>query len=291
MAAEPESRHASADDFADQLEQYACSSRRAAPIALLGVTLLGIVGAGWWLAGLGRDRRILPIPPQSSSGGLIPTTLAGDSAAPNPSARALGPSTPVVAPLQVLSLDVERFRFDLRKQLSENLGTIGWSGLAARFGDEIRVNATLSEPAYCYLIAFNPDGHWQLCFPPKSDGKVDGPIRPPASDSVRYPQRATSYFTLTDGRGQQAFVLLAARDPLPPFVEWASRLLGVPWGVVNEGGVWIFEHGEILPVHPKGDGARGQVKERRPENFEALCRFLEAKAEVDAISAIAFPVE
>jgi hypothetical protein len=221
----------------------------------------------------------------------IRTSRAGESASANPAAAALEPSTPLVAPLQVLSLDVERFRFDSRKQFSEDLGTIGWSGFAAHFGDEIRVQASLSEPAYCYLVAFNPNGHWQLCFPPNSDGKADGTIRPSALDSVRYPQRETSYFALTDGRGQQAFVLLAARDPLPPFAEWASRFSKAPWGAVQQGGVWIFQRGEIQPAHPKGDGSRGQVKEHRPEKFEALCRYLEKQAEVDAISAIAFPIE
>jgi hypothetical protein len=290
MAAEPEGRHASADELADQLEAFANTSRPRAPIAALAVTLVGLVGAGWWLAGGGWHRSVPPTSPLApdADGG---TALAAQALRVTRSTPALQPPSPSFAPLRVLSLDVERYRFDPVKQRSESLGTMGWSGFAARFGDEVRVTATLSEPAHCYLVAFNPDGRWQLCYPPNSDGKPDETVRPMSQDEVRYPKRPTSYYALNDGRGQQAFVLLAAREPLPPFAEWASRLSEAPWGVERQGGVWIFQAGEIHPAHPKGDGSRGQETDRRPARFEALCNFLEERAKTEVISAIAFPVE
>src|SRR5262249_30626357 len=43
------------------------------------------------------------------------------------------------------------------------------STAAVRADDSVRVLATLSTPAHCYLIAFNPDGTEQLCYPEDPD--------------------------------------------------------------------------------------------------------------------------
>ena len=188
-------------------------------------------------------------------------------------------------------MEVEDFRFDARRQRSETLGLIGSSAFAARYGEEVRVTAILSEPAYCYLVAFNPDGRWQLCSPPNASGTPDQTVRPDSRETIRYPKRETSYFRLNDGRGQQAFVLLASRAPLPPFAEWATRLAEAPWGPVRQGGVWIFRDGEIHPAHPDGIAPRGQEADRRPAAFEALCKFVAERSGADDVSAIAFPVE
>jgi hypothetical protein len=45
------------------------------------------------------------------------------------------------------------------------VGDLRSSAEEVRVRDAVRVYARLSEPAYCYLIAFNPDDTEQLCHP------------------------------------------------------------------------------------------------------------------------------
>src|SRR5262249_25562091 len=160
-AAEPEGRQDSADELAEQLERSARVPRGRAPIAALVVSLCGLGGAGWWLAADGRRPPVPPGPPPvpEAEGGASRERLEGRGNPPNP---APGPSAPAAARLRVLSLEVENFRFNAPRQRSESLGLIGSSAFATHLGDEVRVTATLSEPAHCYLVAFNPDGRWQL---------------------------------------------------------------------------------------------------------------------------------
>jgi predicted Ser/Thr protein kinase len=290
MAAAPEDRHDSADELAAKLERCARGSRGRAPVAALAVALLGLGGACWWFAAGRRDRPVPPVTPIPTDAGRG-TLREGAASVGHSSTGTPKPATPELAPLRVLSMEVEDFRFDAQRQRSESLGFIGSSSFAAHYGEEVQVTATLSEPAHCYLIAFNPDGRWQLCYPPNAAGKPDETVRPDSQATIRYPKRETRYFSLTDGRGQEAFVLLASREPLPPFAEWAPRLAGAPWVRARQGGVWTFRDGEIYPAHPSGVARRGQETDRRPEAFEALCRFLAERAKSDAISAIAFPVD
>ena len=68
------------------------------------------------------------------------------------------------------------------------------------------LEARLTAPGYCYLIALNPDGREQLCWP------EDPAAPPPPTQVIDYPQDPTMGFGLTDGVGLQAFVLVVSRD-------------------------------------------------------------------------------
>jgi predicted Ser/Thr protein kinase len=274
MAADPEDRYPSAADLAADLERFAAGPRRLAPFVVPAALLVaGLAGLGWWLA---PDRGQRPSPPLPSA---ATPTVRGVPPAPVP-------TTPA-RPLRVLSLSVDHFRFDPVKQRSERFGTIGGTPLDTRLGDEVRVEAVLSEPAFCFLVAFNPDGSRQLCYPPNAQGKADETVRPARADVIRYPKRETSYFPLSDGRGQQVLVLFAFRAQPPPFAEWAPRLKDAPWAAARQGGIWAFDGDDVRPLYAH----RGQETDRRPETFEALCRFLKGHAGADALAAVAFPVE
>ena len=98
------------------------------------------------------------------------------------------------------------------------LGTLGTAVFSGRYEDDVRVHARLTVPAYCYLIALNPDGTEQLCVPERSGPAAAARPRwtsPDPADGIR-PDRQ---------RRPAAFVLVAARR-CPPIVSgvpaWAA---------------------------------------------------------------------
>src|SRR5262249_20283117 len=149
--------------------------------------------------------------------------------------------------------------------------------------DNVRVKARLSAPAYCYLIALNPDGTVQLC--PKA--QTDTPPRP--ISEIVFPTESEGYHGLTDGTGLQAFVLVASRRPLPAFVNWPPRA-ELPWKPVTAEGIWRFDRGELTFLGDPKRGTERQPPSPVPEPLAAVCQYLSHRPDVDAIRAIAFPV-
>jgi serine/threonine protein kinase len=190
-------------------------------------------------------------------------------------------SAPAAAP-RIISFGVWHFRGDPVVAL----GRVGLSPEAMRFEDDVRVLARLDTPAYCYLIALNPDGRIKLCFPSKD---TEAPSR---SREIGYPPSPSGYFGLTDGLGLQVFVLLASREPLPPFVRW-DGLAGLPWkpaeGHEASAGVWRFDGRWIETV---SSGPRGEREKQfdSPRPFKELCESLRSAPGIDAIEAVAFSV-
>lgn len=173
-----------------------------------------------------------------------------------------------------------------RGKTAQSVGILGLTVLEARCDDDTRVHAKLPEPAYCYLLALNPDGSVQLCYP------ADESTPPPKADDLVFPARADGkewYFGLTEGAGLQGFVLLASREPLPPYQQWKACLGALPWQPVQADGVWRFD-GQQFAVQ---GGERGTLRERAtpPPPFAATCESLWHAPGVSAIQAVAFPVE
>jgi CHAT domain-containing protein/tetratricopeptide (TPR) repeat protein/tRNA A-37 threonylcarbamoyl transferase component Bud32 len=157
--------------------------------------------------------------------------------------------------------------------------------------DSVRVYARFDAPTYCYLFALNPDGTEQLCFP---DWEGDRPqealaMVPAPVEEVRFfPD--DSVFAL-DSSGLQVFVLIASKRPLPAFAEWRRQFGPAPWKPVSHGGDyrWQYDGREFsrLPLE------RGKRAERvaEPQILREVCTALQARAGVDAIGVIAFPVK
>ncbi len=186
--------------------------------------------------------------------------------------------TPAVAP-RVVSFEVKHTRGDPPLML----GTIGVTPGPILFEDDVRVHARLDTPAYCYLIALNPDGKDQLCLPSQATGA------PPRAGQMVYPLDS-KYFPLTDGLGLQAFLLVASRKPLPAYAEWKGRG-GLRWESVraDDSSVWRFD-GRTFEL--QSGGRRGAPRERSgpPRPFEELCKSVARLPDVDAVQAIAFSV-
>jgi tRNA A-37 threonylcarbamoyl transferase component Bud32 len=167
------------------------------------------------------------------------------------------------------------------------IGTIGDTSRSAAFDDDLRVRFRLNRPAYCYLIAFNPDGREQLCHP------EDESEQPQLVSSMTYPPGG-EYFGLTDGTGLQVFVLVASKEPLPPYRDWRAALGNPPWRVtredeIEEDVVWRYEDGSLsgFAAPLRGD-VRSRLKPPRP--LLDLCDFFRNGARATALHALAFKV-
>ncbi len=206
---------------------------------------------------------------------------------PSPDENDTKPSTPVPVgekPLQILAMRVDHYRGDP----AALLGEMGRTSQSARLNDDVRVVVSLSVPAYCYLMALNPDGTVQLCHPEVEDGEKAAALSAAKSDTAfRYPQGANAYFGLNDGVGLQAFVLVAATKPLPPYSQWRSQ---IPWERVEAAsatGVWRLDEGaEFIRLHPD----RGTVRERGLKPLISLAKFFRGRPEFEAVQILAFPV-
>jgi serine/threonine protein kinase len=324
LAKEPAQRYATPAEIIRALEPFAAPAagqpatlsggsstavpaavrRRRWPLVIAVAGLLLLCGVA--LLVIQQRRRPEPVFP------VRPAVPQAD--APPATAPARVAVIPAPEPLRVVALKVSHYRGGQTVVL---LGEMGEKSQQAREGDDVRVRAELSEPAYCYLIAFNADGREQLCYPAE---ETDVPEKVTA---LNYPQDEFTYFGETDGPGLQAFVLVASRQPLPAYKEWQARVGPAPWKRLppeRAFGVWqsdgrrtTWQHGaergteRLGPLLQPAVGCVGQdpsaglagvpwsacclaVRDGPVQRLEAVCRFLRGRPGVDAVEGIAFPV-
>ena len=248
---------------------FPSSVRRLAPYALAACLLVAVgLSLSMWLT-QERPPRALPLAPGK------------------PQVASTPPEKPAQAEPQVVAMEIEQYRDE--GDQTKPIGTLGVDSPSAREKDLVRVSAKLDRPAYCYVIAFTPDGHDQLYYPPDRD------VPPPKSAEIVYPADA-GYFPLTNGAGLQAFVLVASNEPLPPYERWRAGLGEVPWQPTQADGVWRSDGRELVAM---ADTARSRSPERGgptapsqpPPPLSQLHRFLATRPGVAAVRALAFPVK
>ena len=252
-------------------------------IAVVGIT--AVVFGPWFGKGnstksdnisISSNRDIAPIQ-QSADDLNIPsgTKTVGDRTSESRLAKAKAP------------LSISDFHVSVhRGEYADLVGNLADSVFDARFNDDVRISATLSEPCHCYLLALNPDGSEQLCYP------ADADTPPEKTASLEFPERTITFFGLTDGIGLQGFVLLASRQPLPAFAQWRRSVREATWTATAAEGVWKYNGTDINRLfNERGTiRERGAIRERVPRPFADVCKAFSDAPQIEAVQAIAFPV-
>jgi serine/threonine protein kinase len=271
-AAAPENRYGSAPEFARALERAwrLVRLRRRLP-AIVAAAVVPIVAAAWlW------PRGTPPVPVSST-----PSVTAEPAKA---AALEAGPIEAEIAVTHYKDQGADRPPATVGVVSDQTL-----RGDPPRMKDLVRVRVRLSRPANYFLIALNTDGKDQICLS-SSDRIPAGPRR-----ELEFPEDPKDYFGLTDGAGIQAFVVVAADDPLPSYEAWKSAVPdGLAWApptVVGDA-LWTYDGPSTSGASPHGGQVRGEIVRRRaaPEALTALCDRLGQSPGVAAVRAVAFPV-
>jgi hypothetical protein len=270
MSAAPERRHASAAEFEHALRRWRRSPQRLAIGGGMLVVSLALLGAGYH--GL-RGKAVPAEPAATSPMAVVP----------------VGAVVPA-APLRIVHLDVEHLAKS-GEQSFEPRGNLGEASFEVKPGDDVRLRAELSAPAFAFLIALRPDGVVEVCDPD------DAAVPPAPTKEPRYPPRSktTEVYRLEDGTGLQAFALVVSKDPLPSFQEWWRKAGAPPWqaGLPSPAGVVWRHDGQwlILGSRSNPGGQRGKGKSiRGGAPVAVLADWLRAIPGVDAVAVVAFPV-
>jgi hypothetical protein len=174
-------------------------------------------------------------------------------------------------------------------------GEIGKDTFTTRFDDGVRVEAELSVPCHAFLIAFTPDGKHVLLWPADETGAPDARRAPPRAEVVSYhPTRPGRGFKLDENPrgGTQAFVVVASREPLPPFQEWSKGWKERPWRALPpRRAVWLSD-GEWTETRSAGVPAVRSLDAPLPDEpvLRPLCRGLR-RAGADVVLGVAFGVQ
>jgi predicted Ser/Thr protein kinase len=267
MATEPGDRYASADRMADALDEFARRPRRLAlGAAALLLAALTVMVWSWWPRPVSR-------PDRNVAGGPAPHQEATPNIPAGPDVR------PEMTPApQILSLQVVLHRVSP----DDPVGVIGFDAMAGRLGQNARVRVELKGPAYCFLIALNPDGSTQLCHPESPT------IVPRATSAIDYPNDPKIGFGLTDGVGTQVFAVVASSRRLPSYAEWSRAVGGLSRKSAPVDTVWEFD-GRRFDRHI----VRGEPRPLAdlPQPLDSACRALRAGPGIEAIRAVAFAVQ
>jgi len=197
-------------------------------------------------------------------------------------------SISVQSPTASIGVEViqKRSETDLQRR-----GIIGQQIDSAKLGDLVKLSVHFSEPSYCYVVALNPtnDPDWksQLLYPANSE------VKPELKDTITLPAKGTSFIPLTDGSGQQVYVVIESSKPLPSFQEWQSKHdWSSEWKQCQRAGVWQFINGD-LSLRPLPDQERAAIVDIAPPELSGVLERLNASLGNDQqkITAVAFPVQ
>jgi hypothetical protein len=143
-----------------------------------------------------------------------------------------------------LTIDLRVYRCDPDAANIDVVGEIGRDVFRVRREDPVTVEAVLSEPAYAYLIAFNPAVKEEDLEQPVPRAAASTP--PPKQDRLASPGR----LKLNDGEGLEVLAVLASRKQLPPYVEWKKHRPPLAWRrtPATSGVVWRHDGSGARPI-------------------------------------------
>ena len=169
---------------------------------------------------------------------------------------------------------------------------LGEQSFAVRPGDDVTIEAELSEPAFCYLIAFRPDGVDEVFLP------QDPETLPQETRTPRYPpeSKPADAYRFEEGTGLHAFALVVSKAPLPPYRAWKARRELPPWqkGLSAAlGVVWWYDGLRLSPLtgaDMSSQRSQGATVRGGGAAVAELAAWLKADPVVDAVVIKAFPV-
>ncbi|HVC98970.1 MAG TPA: protein kinase [Pirellulales bacterium] len=284
MAKRPEDRYLSAEELLEDLGHGAkpagAATHRAvgkrrplSRVQLAAIVVVPFVAIGAVLYGISSRWSGRPDP--SGSGVSPKVGVFGNAGA---EAATIEPSTAPPDEIKA-TMRIEQFRAGPADEMT-SLGNLGDHGGGTRVGDRVAVEAEMDVPCYAYLLAVNPDASCQLLFPEPDAEQV-------TIECVRRfvcPVKPDDYLTL-DAAGGTAFVLVASREPLGAFDDWAPRVDVDHWHAVGATG-WSFDGHRLEPLARQRVG----TAQHGPAALAELCRKLQARRSVAAVRAIAFDV-
>jgi hypothetical protein len=160
------------------------------------------------------------------------------------------PIKPARPPLEVVEWEMKHAAADPGADL-RYLGTLmpgNLSVFTVREKDTLRIAVKLSEPAYCYLVAFNTNGEEELLYPASLTK------RPTLGKEVAYPETVNGDFQFNEGTGLQAIAVVASRDPLPSYQAMKKQGQGaVLWEKMSPDLAWGMWWSDGERAHPLGD--------------------------------------
>jgi len=192
--------------------------------------------------------------------------------------------------VRIIRLDIDHMA--KKGEEFEARGKLGERSFKIALGDDVTIDAELSEPAYGFLIALRPDGQDEVCDP-------DNPETPPQKTrSLRYPPESKPdlVYRLADGSGLHAFAVVVSRAPLPSYREWKARRGSPPWqkGLSAAPGVVWWYDGHRLAALSEDDRTvqRGSGATVRGGGTAVaqLAAWLKQDPGIDAVAIKAFPV-
>jgi len=240
MAAEPESRHASAEAFARDLGSFL---RRPQPLGAAAAILFAaaVPAVGW---------SVWPPPPKPPDHHVVIV---------NP--------PPVPPPLTgELSLWV----WEEGNPQRQGLALPDRGAMPLKSDDRVRVEAKVNRPAYLYLFWIEADGVPQPMYPWKPGNwtelaEPDQPVR-----QVSLPKRGTHGWPIKKGHsGMETLLLLARETPLPANVSLRDHLGGLPATGIPDPRL-LVRFDDWMPVQagglkPSGSGTISASPDRGPQ--------------------------
>jgi hypothetical protein len=299
LAKRPADRPPSAAAVADELAALASGAPGAAAtagFAPVGVSRRLTVGCTVTLTlsllvGLGLSTLLAPMAqvPVMLPGGPDVAPSGPTRAPAHPDRPASEAAPPPLAPVAVTRLEVRPHRH-LGGGRYQPLLLLGYDGNPGATTDEaVTVAATLSRPAYCYLVVFRADGADDVLYPQDPDDV------PPRTDRPVYPsKRRDAVYGLDDGPGLWAVAAVTSDDPLPGYRAWRARHPGGPWqpqptppaAVVLDDG---REVEAFAPGRPSTRGGRGEKAAADRAPVVGLVDWLKGQTGSPA-AALTFPV-
>ncbi len=197
MAAEPATRYATADALANALKAYLRRPRLVGALSLMLLTPAVALGA--W--------SIWPSPPP-------PPT------APGPVARPSAPTT------LTGELTVQVWSGGAGGKRGLNIADPG--ALPLRAGEQVHLEAKLSQPAYPYLLWLDGQGKVSLLYPRKDLKFGASPSGESARETVHSPEARDEGLKLSGPAGLETALLLVRRKPLSPGTDLAGLIGRLP---------------------------------------------------------------